>query len=217
MKQFLQDILAEPALLAVWAGLVVVSLAVVLADLKRNNAHLPSLMKFVWILTVANSGPFGLAVYFFAGRKEIPEDTLARRSFRSVAHCYSGCGIGEVLGILLAVGFLALPTAQAAIITFTLAYLFGFLLTLGPMLQEGAALAVALKDTFVSETASIVVMEATAISLDLWLGGQAGMGDPLFWMSLYLSLSAGLFAAYPVNVLLIRWGIKSGMMDPRQT
>lgn len=217
MRSFLQNLLSQPWLLPTWAALVAFALAVLVADLRRKNAHLPSLMKFVWVLTVANSGPLGLAVYFYAGRKEIRDDNLPRRAFRSVAHCYSGCGIGEVLGIVIAVGLLGLGNLPSAALTFSLAYLFGFLLTLGPMLQEGAALGVALKDTFVSETASIVVMEATAISLDLWLGGGAGMGDALFWTSLYLSLSAGLLAAYPVNVLLIHRGIKSGMADPRDT
>jgi hypothetical protein len=37
----------------------------------------------------------------------------------------------------------------------------------------------------------------------------------LFWTALLLSLTAGLLAAYPVNALLIRFGIKEGMMNPR--
>ena len=43
------------------------------------------------------------------------------------------------------------------------------------------------------------------------------MGDPLFWGALIFSLSIGLFAAYPFNVLLIRLGVKGGMGDPRDT
>lgn len=41
------------------------------------------------------------------------------------------------------------------------------------------------------------------------------MGEPRFWASLVVSLSVGLFAAYPVNLLLIRFGIKEGMHDPK--
>lgn len=212
----IHEFLSQGWLLALWLILTALCLAVLFADLVRNNAHLPSLMKFVWVLTVANSGPLGLAVYFYAGRKEIPRDTLPRRSFRSVAHCYSGCGIGEILGVIIAVGMFALGNIWASIITFSLAYLFGFVLTLGPMLQAGAPIGQAVKDTFLSETASIAVMEATAIGIGLWLGGQAHMNEPLFWTSLYVSLSAGLLAAYPVNVLLIHWGIKSGMGSPRK-
>jgi hypothetical protein len=40
------------------------------------------------------------------------------------------------------------------------------------------------------------------------------MGDTLFWSALVFSLSMGLIAAYPVNVLLIKWGVKEGMANP---
>ena len=78
------------------------------------------------------------------------------------------------------------------------------------------ALGTALWDALVSETASITVMEVTALAVDLWLSASASFSDPLFWSSLIISLSAGLAAAYPVNVILVRTGIKEGMHDPRQ-
>ena len=56
-----------------------------------------------------------------------------------------------------------------------------------------------------------------AISVDLHLGGQSTMSDALFWSSLYISLSLGLFAAWPANLLLIKFGLKGGMGDPRDT
>lgn len=58
-------------------------------------------------------------------------------------------------------------------------------------------------------------MESVAITTDLYLGGQSTMGDALFWSSLYVSLTLGLFAAWPANLLLIRYGLKGGMGDPR--
>lgn len=60
-------------------------------------------------------------------------------------------------------------------------------------------------------------MELTAISLDLWLAAAARPGDTLFWTSLLLSLTAGLIAAYPVNVLPVHLGVKGGMANPRET
>lgn len=193
------------------------ALGVLFRDLKTRNAHLPSLMKFVWVLTVLYSGLLGLAVYAWAGRKEIPRDTIWRRGARSVAHCYSGCGAGEVIGLILAVGILALETGWTVGVTFTFAYTFGILLTAGPLMQEGVGLGEALSDAFTSESASIVVMEAVAIGSDLLLAGEARMGDVRFWSSLIVSLTLGLLAAYPVNVLLLRLGVKSGMADPRES
>lgn len=84
-----------------------------------------------------------------------------------------------------------------------------------PLMDDGESFSEALKDTAYSETASITVMEIVAISVDLWLAGDATMSDVLFWSSLVVSLSAGLVAAYPVNLILIKIGIKEGMHDPR--
>jgi len=139
-----------------------------------------------------------------------------------VAHCCSGCGLGEISGLVLAVGLLSLATTWVAVVTFSLAYVFGFALTIGPLVEEGLSLREAFRDAFVSETASITVMEGAAISTDIFIAGDAALGEPLFWGGLVLSLTVGLAAAYPVNVLLIRWGIKvrwgtrEGMMDPRE-
>ena len=171
------QILSSPWFLTVWAVQMLAAQGVLIRDLSANNSHIPPLMKAVWVLTVLYSGLFGLAVYFYSGRKEIPHDSLWRRSCRSVAHCYSGCGAGEVVGLIIAVGLLALSTPWVVAVTFSFAYLFGLGLTLGPLMQGGMAFSEALKDAIYSESASIVVMEAVAIGSDLFLAGEATMGD----------------------------------------
>jgi hypothetical protein len=212
----IERLLNSPTTLAVWAAVVAVSLVIVVRDLRTHNAHIAGLMKWVWILTVLYSGAVGLAVYYYSGRRQIKHDSLWRRGFRSVAHCYSGCGGGEIVGVSIAAGLLGLGNPGIALTTFLLAYVAGFALTVGPLLQEGVSWSQALKDAFYSETASITVMELVAIGVDLLLAGRATMGQPLFWSSMVISLSAGLLAAYPVNVLLIHWGIKEGMHSPKQ-
>ena len=208
-------ITSRPVLIG-WSFLVILSVLIASWDLRSNNAELGSLMKYVWFLTVVYSGPFGLAVYWYSGRKQISTDSVWRRGFRSVAHCYSGCGAGEATGLIIAVGLLAITSVPViAAITFLFAYTFGYALTVGPLMQEGVPFKEALVDAFYSETASIVVMEIVAITADITLSGGAKITDPLFWTSLSVSLSLGLLAAYPVNVLLIHFGVKEGMMDPR--
>ncbi|SLN60550.1 hypothetical protein ROA7023_02814 [Roseisalinus antarcticus] len=128
------DWMDNPWFLGIWVALALPSLALVAWDLHRNNAHLISLMKVVWLLTVAYSGPIGLLIYWRTGRKEIPDDSIWRRSFRSVAHCYSGCGLGEIVGVTIAVGIFAMGNTGTALLTFTLAYMTGFGLTLGPLM-----------------------------------------------------------------------------------
>lgn len=211
----LKNMLTNPSFLFIWGGLALISLANLVVDLRRKNAHLSGIMKWVWGFTVAYSGPLGLAIYYYSGRKEIRRDSLWRRGFRSVAHCYSGCGAGEITGVFIAAGLLSLNTWWIAAITFVLAYVAGFAMTVGPLVQEGVAFKQALWDAFYSETASITVMEIVAIGVDTWLAGSATMAEPLFWSSLVFSLSMGLIAAYPVNVLLIHFGMKKGMHNPQ--
>ena len=98
IQSALQQFLTNPLVLGTWIVLIVLSLGVLVWDLRTNNEALGSLMKYVWGLTVLYSGPLGLAVYWFTGRTQISHDSLWRRSFRSVCHCYSGCGAGEITG-----------------------------------------------------------------------------------------------------------------------
>lgn len=212
----IRALLGNPLLLGAWLLAAAVCVVAVLRDLRVHNPQIKGLMKAVWILTVVYSGPIGLAVYYGSGRRQMSKDTLWRRAFRSVSHCYSGCGAGEIVGVVLSVGLFAAGQTVAALVTFAFAYTFGLVLTVGPLIQEGEGFGTALKDGVFSESASIVVMEVVAIGMDLLLSGDATMADPLFWSSLVASLSLGLFAAYPVNVLLVWRGVKEGMMDPRE-
>lgn len=212
-----REYLSSSWVLTIWLSMSVIACSMLLLDLNRHNNHIGPVMKLVWFLTVLYSGLLGLLIYFYSGRKQISNDSLWRKGFRSVAHCYSGCGAGEVTGIFIAAGILSLNNTAVALITFLFAYVFGYGMTLGPLLHDGVPVKQALIDTFYSDTATIAVMEITAISLDLWLAADASMNQALFWNSLLLSLTAGLVAAYPVNVMLVRLGVKGGMGDPRNT
>ncbi|WP_049987151.1 DUF4396 domain-containing protein [Halobellus rufus] len=216
IRDVVTPILSDPRVAAVWVLLVGAAVGTLLWDIHRNNQPLPSMMKGVWALVVLYSGPFGLALYWYAGRTQISRDSLWRRGVRSTAHCYSGCGAGEVVGITLAQGILALAVGWVAAITFGFAYLFGYALTVGPLMQEGVAFWEAMKDALYSETPSITIMEITAIGSDLLLASRAHMGDLLFWTALAFSLSLGFLAAFPVNVALVSLGVKEGMKNPAE-
>jgi hypothetical protein len=215
-RDVLTPILSDPRVAVLWVGLVVASVGTLWWDVRKRNQALPSMMKGVWSLVVLYSGPFGLALYWYAGRTQISTDSLWRRGVRSTAHCYSGCGAGEVVGVTLAQGILALAVGWVAAITFGFAYLFGYTLTVGPLMQEGVSFAQAAKDALFSETPSITIMEIVAIGADLLLASGAHMGDLLFWMALVFSLSLGFLAAFPVNVVLVKLGVKEGMKNPAE-
>jgi len=216
LETTLRQVLTNPAFLGAWVVFVAVSLLALAWDVRERNSEIAPLMKFVWALTVLYSGPLGLGVYYYAGRRQIPRDSLWRKGFRSVAHCYSGCGAGEVIGVTIAAGVLALGTTPTIVITFGCAYVLGYSLTVGPLVQEGVGFREAMTDALYSETPSITVMEITAIGTDVWLAGEAHIGDVLFWSGLVFSLTVGLLVAYPVNVALIHRGVKSGMQSPTE-
>jgi hypothetical protein len=89
-----------------------------------------------------------------------------------------------------------------------LAFVFGYALTLQPLVKSGLALSVALPLAFASDTVSIALMEVVDNALMLVIPGamDAGLNTALFWGSLALSLAVAATAAFPVNWLLIRRG-----------
>ena len=89
-----------------------------------------------------------------------------------------------------------------------LAFVFGYGLTLRPLLGSGLALRAALGLTFAADTLSITVMEIVDNAILLAIPGamDAGITDGLFWGSLAVALAVAGVAAYPVN----RWLIARG-------
>lgn len=78
-------------------------------------------MKSVWGFTLLYTGPLGLAVYWYSGRSQIRRDSLWRRGFRSVCHCYSDWGAGEVTGVIIALGPLSMENIAVTATTFAFA------------------------------------------------------------------------------------------------
>ena len=132
---------------------------------------------------------------------------LTRLAVSATLHCLTGCGIGEVLGMVLgtAFGLGNLPTIALAV---GLAFAFGYTLTLVPLLRAGLALGTALGLALAADTASIAVIEVVDNAVMLAVPGamDAGLADPLFWGSLAVSLLMAAAAAFPVN----RWLIARG-------
>ena len=132
---------------------------------------------------------------------------LNRLALSATLHCLTGCGIGEVLGMVLgtALGWGNLPTVALAA---ALAFAFGYALTLLPLLRAGLGLRAALGLALAADTASIAVMEIVDNAVMLAVPGamDAGLADPLFWGSLAFALAFAAAAAFPVN----RWLIARG-------
>ena len=89
-----------------------------------------------------------------------------------------------------------------------LAFVFGYLLTLLPLLSAGMEFRVALALAFASDTLSITIMEIVDNAVIVVIPGamDAGLTEPLFWVSLIVSLVLAGIAAFPANRWLIAHG-----------
>ncbi len=133
--------------------------------------------------------------------------SLNRIAFSATAHCLTGCAIGEVLGMVIgtALGWSNVATIALAVV---LAFLFGYSLTMLPLLRSGMALGAVLPLAFASDTLSITIMEIVDNLIMLAVPGamEAGPTSLLFWGSLAFALAVAFAAAFPVNRYLIARG-----------
>jgi hypothetical protein len=89
-----------------------------------------------------------------------------------------------------------------------LAFLFGYSLTMAPVLRAGVPFRQAVLVALAADTVSILVMEIVDNGFILAVPGaiDAGLADLLFWTSLALSLVIAFVVTVPVN----RWLIGRG-------
>lgn len=132
---------------------------------------------------------------------------LKNVTLMATAHCLTGCAIGEVLGMVLGTIFVW-PNIQTIIVSVFLAFVFGYSLTLLPLLRSGIALSKALPLAFASDTLSITTMEIVDNTIMYIVPGamDAHITSMLFWGSLIASLAIAFIFAYPVNYWLISKG-----------
>lgn len=133
--------------------------------------------------------------------------SLNRVAFGATVHCLTGCAIGEVLGMVLGTT-LAWSTGLTILVSIILAFIFGYSLTMRPLLASGLSLRVAAKLALAADTASIAIMEIVDNLIMVVIPGamEAGPRSGHFWMSLGISLLLAGAAAFPVN----RWLIGRG-------
>ncbi|HZG98176.1 MAG TPA: DUF4396 domain-containing protein [Nocardioidaceae bacterium] len=132
---------------------------------------------------------------------------LTRTAVSATLHCLTGCAIGEVLGLVLATwwGWSDGPSIALAV---GLAFFFGYLLTIAPVLRSGLSLRAAVGVALAADTLSIAVMELVDNAILLAVPGamDAGLADPLFWGALAFALAVAFVVTVPVNRALIARG-----------
>ena len=135
------------------------------------------------------------------------QGSLNRLALTATLHCLTGCGIGEVLGLVIAnwLGWSTIPSITLAVV---LAFVFGYALAMRPLLASGLTLGQALRLALAADTVSIIVMEIIDNAIMLAIPGamDAHLTDAFFWGSLFLALALAFVVTFPVN----RWLISRG-------
>lgn len=121
-------------------------------------------------------------------------------------HCLIGCGIGEVLGMVIGTAF-SLHNATTVALAIVLAFIFGYSFTFFPLVAKVGRRKAA-STAFAADTVSITSMEIIDNLVVIVIPGalNATLSQSLFWASLLLSLVVAFFVTVPVNYWLIARG-----------
>jgi uncharacterized protein DUF4396 len=133
--------------------------------------------------------------------------SLTRSAISATVHCLTGCAIGEILGMIIATA-LGWGNAASIFLSVALAFVFGYSLTMRPVLSAGLPFRRAAGVAVASDTVSITTMEIVDNAFILIVPGAmaAGLATGLFWWSLLVSLIIAFIVTVPVN----RWLIARG-------
>jgi hypothetical protein len=127
-------------------------------------------------------------------------DDKTRHAIKHTVHCLVGCGIGEILGMLIAsaFGWHKVGRLSLAII---LAYSFGYLLTYNGVRKQTVTAKEAIKITMATDTVSITSMELVDNTIEFIIPNALLVTATSFrfWWGLALSLSIAFIITVPVN------------------
>ena len=211
------------------------SAAAIVYDIYGRGRRQPMrVMEAVWPITALYLGPVGWVAYARLGRPRVTRAAEAGEEQEvaewqgvavSASHCGAGCALGDMIGEW-AVFAGALTIAGAAIwpeyvIDFAIAYLLGIgfqYFSIKPMsdLSPRQALSHAIQ----ADTLSIVSFE---IGMFAWMAlvffvffthPHLKPDHAAYWLIMQIGMTLGLATTYPVNIWLVRRGVKHAMGRP---
>lgn len=208
-------------ILWLWLGLSALSAIFVAGDIARRGGQKMWIMDLVWPITALWAGPFGAAAYLKLGRATGSEPPMPIAAAKAATHCGAGCTLGDLVAAMVAV---VAPLSLGGYVIFgewiygfVAAFAFGIAFqyfTIKPMrdLSPKQGLIAAVKADALSLTAWQLGMYGwMAIARFAILGAPFHKSDPVFWVMMQIAMFAGFLTAYPVNVVLLRHGLKERM------
>jgi hypothetical protein len=212
-----------------WIALAIAfaSAAAILWDiLVGGHRQNMAVMNWVWPITALYWGPVALWGYFVRDRRA--DDAEWWSTAKAVSHCGAGCTIGDIIGEWIVYGTawtIPIFASEAAnslmamfVADFVLAWTLGIVFqyfSIVPMRQDIGKLAgvwAAIK----ADTLSIVAFQIGLFGymalyhLVLW-DPPLSVASPAYWFMMQIGMIIGFFTAWPVNVWLVRRGLKERM------
>lgn len=180
------------------------------------------IMEAVWPVTALYFGPLAWLGYTRWGRPDADEYGERVSVGIGVSHCGAGCTLGDILGawLVFALGWTLLGLALPAeyLVDFTFAFALGIAFqyfSIAPMRGLGVrdGLVAAVK----ADALSLIAFEVglfgwmAFMQLVLFTDPHLEPSHAAYWFLMQIGMILGFVTAYPVNVWLIRRGIKEAM------
>ena len=133
------------------------------------------------------------------------EQNTRSTAIKATAHCLVGCAIGEILGLVIGTA-LGLSNTTTFFIAIGLAFLFGYGLSIIPLVKFGLGMAAAIPIVLAADTFSILTMEIVDNIVMAVVPGamNAGLTNPVFWLTMPIAFGIAFVAAVPVNEYLLK-------------
>lgn len=214
-------------------GLAFASSAWILGDIHlRGYRQRMRVMEIVWPVTALYFGPAAIIAYHAWGRPrssrwsaehgDPPGPQRHAGVALGVSHCGAGCTLGDIIAEFavfgLGVGIAGTTLAAEYVGDYVLAVILGIgfqYFAIAPMRGLN------LRDGLVEAAkADVLSLSAFEIGLFGWMalmyfvffpGPHVHPDDPVYWFLMQVGMIAGFATAWPVNVWLLRRGIKEAM------
>jgi len=213
--------------LLIWFVLAASSTAYVAIDQFRNNPE-PTVMRWGFILITLYMGPFGLLLYVLADKEPRPGTheefikPLWKQGIGSTIHCIAGDATGIIAAAVITAA-LGLPMKIDLIVEYLAGFSFGLFIFQSLFMKSmmGGTYWENVRKSFLPEFISMNFMMAAMapVMSFLMMGRDMRAMEPaqfIFWGVMSLGVAAGFVMAYPVNVWMVKRGLKHGLMTKRK-
>src|SRR6267142_1881673 len=214
--------------LIAWFALAAISTIYVALDQFTSNPE-PAVMKWGFILVTLYMGPIGLLLYVLADKEPKPDtheeftSALWKQGVGSTIHCVAGDATGIIIAAVITAR-LGLPMRLDLTVEYAAGFAFGLLIFQSLFMKQimGGSYLDNVRNVFLPEFISMnAMMAGMAPTMSfLMMGRDMRAMQPtslLFWGVMSVGVGVGFLVAYPVNVWMVKRGLKHGLMTVRKS